>query len=474
VGQAIVSRSTPVTGTQTTEHSLAIVPVPEIIHNTAGAHTVKTSISPPQTDFPRFDGENLRLWQKAAEKYFRLFTVDPTQQVEYATMHFIGNAAMWLQGIEDQLDKFTWEKLCEKLSKHFDRDKYQMLYRQAFKMKQTGTVTEYVERFNNLRHHMIAYKPDLDPTFFVTRFVEGLVKEIRAVVMIQRPNDLDTAVSLALLQEEIEDDSPKSQQKNMGSRQFSKQNFSQAYRPSTPQTLDNRNNNVQAKLAALKALRKARGECFTCGEKWAPGHKCSATVKLQFVEELLAMLPGSDSEGDSSPENEVFVDALADTKESLYSISKQASQGAEHSRSMRLLGHIQGHDVLILVDSGASNNFISASMASNLSGVQALLKLVCVKGAGGGILQGTSELPDCEWTCQGYFFHTSFKVLPLQGYDVILGMPWLEQLGLMQTHWIERWFQFYMNRVQCRLQGLTANAHECDIVSEEELQQMVQ
>jgi hypothetical protein len=73
------------------------------------------------------------------------------------------------------------------------------MYRQAFKMKQTGIVIEYVDWFNNLRHHMIAYKPDLDHAFFVTHFVEGLVKEITAVVMIQRPNDLDTVVSLALL-----------------------------------------------------------------------------------------------------------------------------------------------------------------------------------------------------------------------------------------------------------------------------------
>jgi hypothetical protein len=74
---------------------------------------------------------------------------------------------------------------------------------------------------------MIAYKPDLDPTFFVTHFVEGLVKEIRAVFMIQRPNDLDTAVSLALLQEEIEDDSPNSQvsTEEYGSKKIFKAKF---------------------------------------------------------------------------------------------------------------------------------------------------------------------------------------------------------------------------------------------------------
>jgi hypothetical protein len=61
------------------------------------------------------------IWQKAAEKYFRLFAVDPSYQVEYATMHFSGNAALWLRSVENKLDSFTWDQLCALLSKHFDR-----------------------------------------------------------------------------------------------------------------------------------------------------------------------------------------------------------------------------------------------------------------------------------------------------------------------------------------------------------------
>jgi hypothetical protein len=56
---------------------------------------------------------------------------------------------------------------------------------------------------------MLAYKSDLDRVFFTTRFIEGLSSNIRRVVMIQCPQDLETDVSLALLQEEIEDDVPK-------------------------------------------------------------------------------------------------------------------------------------------------------------------------------------------------------------------------------------------------------------------------
>jgi hypothetical protein len=55
--------------------------------------------------------------------------------------------------------------------------------------------------------------------------------------------------------------------------------------------------------------------------------------------------------------------------------------------------------------------------------------------AGGGNLMGTYEAPDCQWTCQGHSFTTSLRVLPLQCYDVIMGMQWLELMGLMTTHW---------------------------------------
>lgn len=142
---------------------------------------------------------------------------------------------------------------------------------------------------------------------------------------------------------------------------------------------------------------------------------------------LISMLQSSDSEGEQAQaETETYEDAMADTQEVLMSISKQAVNGSENSNSMRLQGVIQGHDVIILIDSRSSNNFISSRLAAQLAGVQTLKKPVRVKVAGGGMLQGDQELPNYKWTCQGTSFHTDMKVLPLHCYDVILGMKWLE------------------------------------------------
>jgi hypothetical protein len=47
--------------------------------------------------------------------------------------------------------------------------------------------------------------------------------------------------------------------------------------------------------------------------------------------------------------------------------------------------------------------------------------------AGGGELQTGATVPDMDYTIQGNKFHNSFKILPLSGYDIVLGGDWMLQ-----------------------------------------------
>ena len=89
------------------------------------------------------------------------------------------------------------------LQGHFGKDQYQSLVRQLFRIKQLGTIAEYIEQFSNLVDQLLTYESVADPLFFSTRFVDGLHDDIRAVVLVERPSNLDTACTLALLQEEV-------------------------------------------------------------------------------------------------------------------------------------------------------------------------------------------------------------------------------------------------------------------------------
>lgn len=66
----------------------------------------------------------------------------------------------------------------------------------------------------------------------------------------------------------------------------------------------------------------------------------------------------------------------------------------------------------------------------------------------------THQLPDQLWAIQGHSFHTTLKIIPLRGYDVILGMDWLEAHSPMEIHWAEKWLQFNHFQKPVRLQGI--------------------
>lgn len=88
---------------------------------------------------------------------------------------------------------------------HFGKDQHELLIRQLFHIHQTGVVQEYVTRFSTLIDQLQAYGCNIDPIYYAMRFVNGLRADIRSDVHMQCPTTLDTACTLALLQEELED-----------------------------------------------------------------------------------------------------------------------------------------------------------------------------------------------------------------------------------------------------------------------------
>jgi hypothetical protein len=218
--------------------------------------------------------------------------------------------------------------------------------------------------------------------------VDGLKDEIRVVVLVHQPKDLDAAVSLALLQEEAWEiwkhrephDARRFESASYskgGSRMFTgapsaterdedkrgqeaatervgapptsspstyaapratltaeDKRGQEAARESPTVKLDDR-------AAALKSYRRSRGLCFVCGEKWSPGHQCAATVQLHVVQETI------DAMGFDLLE---FTGSEPDAPSELLALSSAAMNGSEAPSTFRLVGQIQKQQVLMLVD----------------------------------------------------------------------------------------------------------------------------
>jgi hypothetical protein len=74
---------------------------------------------------------------------------------------------------------------------------------QELMLRKLGAVAEYVEQFSELVNELIAYGHSRDPLYFTMRFIDGLKSDIKPIVIVQHPKDLNTAYSLALLQEDV-------------------------------------------------------------------------------------------------------------------------------------------------------------------------------------------------------------------------------------------------------------------------------
>jgi hypothetical protein len=101
-------------------------------------------------------------------------------------------------------------------------------------------------------------------------------------------------------------------------------------------------------------------------------------------------------------------------------ISEAAVSGAATPRTLKIKGCIQHLEVLVLIDSGGSNSFISSPVVAQLQGVSRSKVPMKVQVANGQSLQSSSEMVHAEWYLQGYVFHSDLKVLSLQHFDMEL------------------------------------------------------
>jgi len=242
-------------------------------------------------DFPIFDGENPRLWKDRCELYFEIFGVCEALKPRFAALNFKGADSSWLQTLELRGRVSSWEQLHMEVCAHFDRDQYQNHMRQLDALRQTGSVAEYYQRFEQLSRRILLYNASYDDVFFVTRFLHGLKDEISSPIALHRPPNVDTASALALLQEQELEHARQKRSFRHESRESMKAGsrvFTTNDNGKNPLQLDDMKktdkSSVDEKWSAIKAYLKANNLCYTCVENWTGrAHKCPDQVPVQMI-----------------------------------------------------------------------------------------------------------------------------------------------------------------------------------------------
>lgn len=168
--------------------------------------------------------------------------------------------------------------------------------------------------------------------------------------------------------------------------------------------------------------KRAKGLCYRCDAKWAVGHRCRK-------KELSVLSINEEDEVLEQEEKE-------DTAEVVTEVSLNSIIGFSNQKTMKLIGAIGDYELIVMVDPCATHNFISIEAVQSLG-------IPIEKSGGFGVSLGNGDAVRGEGICKGVCLKleggieviSDFLPLGLGCLDVILGVQWLETLGVVMTDW---------------------------------------
>ncbi|KAJ1396383.1 Retrotransposon gag domain [Sesbania bispinosa] len=389
----------------------------------SGSYSCGTRLA--RIDFPRFNGENVNQWLYQCNNFFLIDnTPDPIRYAQLVIARF-----------GDVCDDPMAELM---------------------KLRQKSSVVEYHEEFDS-----IITRLSLSENYTLSCFLGGLKQDIQMLVRMFNPTSVQRAFQLARMYEAANAPSSLSNAKNVSGSSnnagiVKNQKGLLGVKPvpvSAPKPLPStsfQKELANSKFKTGKALtpafmseRRANGLCYFCDEPYS--HEHSLTHKKLQVHVLEVL---EDKETVEEP------DALAefsDTDE--LQISVHGLSGVANFKTMRVTGHYQKHPVHILIDSGSTHNFLDIGFAQRYGCRIEDLDPINATVADGYKLPISSIVRNFTWQLQNSIFTSDIMLIPLGGYDLVLGIEWLVTLGDIVWNFEKLQMEFKINGKRHVLRG---------------------
>lgn len=125
--------------------------------------------------------------------------------------------------------------------------------------------------------------------------------------------------------------------------------------------------------------------------------------------------------------------------------------GLTNPKTLKLVGQIGGGEVVVMVDPGATHNFISLRAVEKL-------KIPVTESAGFGVSLGNGEAVKGTGICKRVRLKLNSEIeieedfLPLElgNSNVILGIQWLEKLGPVVTNWKTQIMRYQKSKISLK------------------------
>lgn len=124
-------------------------------------------------------------------------------------------------------------------------------------------------------------------------------------------------------------------------------------------------------------------------------------------------------------------------------VSLNSVIGLSNPKTMKMCGSVKGKDVVVMINPGATHNFISLEFVEELGIVVDDAAVFGVSLGNGDAIKGKGLCKNVELIIDGRISIT-VDMLPLElgNLDIILGVQWLETLGTVINNWKTQVMQF--------------------------------
>ncbi|KOM50008.1 hypothetical protein LR48_Vigan08g083500 [Vigna angularis] len=416
-----------------------------------------------RVELPGFEGGDPLIWISRAEKFFEVQGVAEDEKVQLAFISMEGYAAYWFRFWREKTRNRSWEGLKRALVIRFGEGGRGSVYERLAAIKQGGAVSEYIRDFEVL----VGQTTGIPEEQLLGYFMAGLQEEISDCVRPHDPQDLMTAIRIARdVQKLCSQSKVSGGQSTKGAsvwggttRVATRSEFSRevpgrggtaesvgSVRRETNQVNGFARPNGEGRGRSVRNLpysefikRREEGKCFRCGGPFSPGHRCP--------ERGLRMLILAEEE-----EEEVN-EARDEMDQSQMELSAISAGGLTSPKTMKLKGRIEGREVLVLIDNGASHNFIRQELVEEM-GMTVVETPPYRVSLGDGYQKKTGGCCEEVRIVLGEVeVVEKFHLFELGGVDVILGVEWLEKLGEVTLDWSKLTMAYHQLGRKVRIQG---------------------
>jgi hypothetical protein len=196
------------------------------------------------------------------------------------------------------------------------------------------------------------------------------------------------------------------------------------YRQQSPSTRP-----IQADTKLPSTSKWEKGKFFKCQEPCVPGHSKVCKFKSQVHLITIADDHPSDTEAEATPfpdqeQDEDIAQALQLSLHAIFGI-------ATKSKTFPLFVIIGNTKLVALIDSGSTGTFIDPLVLMKTNSSIQNHNPIKVTVANGNTMWTQAMTPNYKYSIQGHQFTSDFRILELEGYDIIFGCDWIFEFSLV-------------------------------------------